>query len=245
MTSQLNKVAKIIASKYEVLNVASKESIVPVIVGIAGGVSVGKSTFANHIRSELEKDGLSSVVVSGDSFLMSNAVLESKGWSQRKGFPETYYEDDVRNFLHKVRAYDNPEPITIPIYDHVIYDIRPGNERQVVPKAAVVLFEGITALRFADQLDLGIYLDAEEEDTRQWYITRWTNYREEIRLNPSEFFKPLMHLDEAGFLKLLEDFWVNLNLPNLKQYIEPTRQAANLIVKKSASHEIEDIVVVR
>lgn len=241
MTSQLVKLTQILISRYQSLNLTiSGGQTHPLIVGIAGGVSVGKSTFANSIRDELLKLEISSTVISGDSFLMSNSVLASKGLSERKGFPETYYDEDVKQFLQNMRDFDNSQPISIPIYDHVIYDIR-SDERQEIPKVAVVLFEGITALRYSDLLDVSIYLDADEEVMKQWYITRWTNYREEIRANPSEFFKSLIHLDEKGFHDLLEHYWVNVNLPNLKQYIEPTKQVANIIVRKANTHEIEDI----
>ena len=60
------------------------------IVGIAGAVSAGKSTFAAAVGSALEAVGVRVQVVSTDGFLFPNATLVARGLLARKGFPESY-----------------------------------------------------------------------------------------------------------------------------------------------------------
>ena len=73
----------------------------PLIVGIGGGVAVGKSTAAAAV-SELFDPGRV-VVVATDGFLQPNAVLEAQGILHRKGFPESYDVAAVEAFLDAVR----------------------------------------------------------------------------------------------------------------------------------------------
>lgn len=215
----------------------------PLIVGIAGAVSAGKSTLSSNLKQELENMGHSTTVIGSDSFLMSNAELKSKGLSQRKGFPETYNEDEVKRFIQLLREIQNEsDPITIPVYDHLTYDIKETERLEVDKSSKVVLFEGINALRFADLLDLKIYVDAKEEDLRNWFYHRWITLREKSKTEPSEFLKSFDHLDDEGFQNMLTYVWENINLPNIEQHIEPTKDAANIIVKKAADHSIEEII---
>ena len=67
----------------------------PYVVGIAGSVAVGKSTFARILRALLSRWPESPRVdlVTTDGFLLSNHELEAGDLMQRKGFPDSY---DVR-----------------------------------------------------------------------------------------------------------------------------------------------------
>ena len=62
---------------------------VPFIIGIAGGVAVGKSTTARVLQALLrEGDGHPVVdLLTTDGFLYPNAALEARGLMARKGFP--------------------------------------------------------------------------------------------------------------------------------------------------------------
>ncbi len=118
----------------------------PFIIAVAGSVAVGKSTTARllqtlvtqwpqHPRTEL---------VTTDNFLYPNAVLEQRGLSDRKGFPESYDRRALLRFVQQVRA-GVPE-VTAPVYSHVAYDILPG-QRQSVQRPDVLILEGINVLQ--------------------------------------------------------------------------------------------------
>ncbi|HEY1213553.1 MAG TPA: hypothetical protein VGE93_07955, partial [Bryobacteraceae bacterium] len=64
---------------------------VPYIIGIAGSVAVGKSTFSRVLRASLARwpDHPSVDLVTTDGFLYPNRILEQRGLMKRKGFPES------------------------------------------------------------------------------------------------------------------------------------------------------------
>ena len=50
---------------------------------------------------------------------------------------------------------------------------------------------------------------------------------------------------EEEVLAFAHQVWESINLLNLKDYIEPTRNRAELILHKSANHEIDEIYLKR
>jgi type I pantothenate kinase len=64
----------------------------PYIVGVAGSVAVGKSTFARLLRTLLARHSNAWRVelVATDGFLFPTMILEARGLMGRKGFPESY-----------------------------------------------------------------------------------------------------------------------------------------------------------
>src|SRR3954452_24396201 len=113
----------------------------PLIVGIAGGVAVGKSTAAAAV-SELFPPGRVEVVAT-DGFLHPNAWLDAHGLVHRKGFPESYDRDGVEAFLDAVRRGE-PQ-LDVPVYDHVTYDVLAARRRISAP--SVLVLEGVNALQ--------------------------------------------------------------------------------------------------
>jgi type I pantothenate kinase len=249
----------------------------PVIVGVAGGVSVGKSTVCKKIEDILKDQGYKTTIVGCDSFLMSNAMLQERDLMNRKGFPESFLDEEIQLFLTSVKSLDlsntptkteeienspkslsvsgvevifhdalvrqgSVKSIRIPIYDHTTYDIKPDEKREICPHDLdIILFEGINVLNYEKDLDLKIYIDATEEDMKQWYLKRWYGLKAEIKANPSEFFKPFLTMNEEAFQQLLDDCWININIPNLHHFILPTKEKADIVVKKGANHLIEEI----
>ena len=96
---------------------------VPYVIGVAGSVAVGKSTFARVLQTLLSRwpDHPKVDLVTTDGFLHPNVVLEQRGIMNRKGFPESY---DTRSLLHFLRDVKSGDPeVRAPIYSHVVYDI--------------------------------------------------------------------------------------------------------------------------
>ena len=101
---------------------------VPYVIGVAGSVAVGKSTFARILQALLARwpDHPQVDLVTTDGFLHPNAVLAERGLMDRKGFPESYDTRRLLAFLRDLKS--GAEEVRAPVYSHVVYDIVPGEE---------------------------------------------------------------------------------------------------------------------
>jgi len=210
------------------------------LVGLAGGVAVGKSTAAIALRAVLDQhQRLGCTIVSSDGFLLPNESLLEQGIFHRKGFPESYDRDAIDRFLIALRAREFP--LTVPLYDHLIHDVL--ETTTTVDTTDVLLFEGVNALGFSSSFDLSIYIDAAESSMRRWYLDRVLELRRRSVDEPSAFFAGFASLSEDQFAERAESIWEAVNLPNLREHIEPTRDTADVIVMKAPDHSIESVTI--
>lgn len=209
----------------------------PVLVGLTGGVAVGKSTTAEAIAVALaELHGHEVTVVSSDGFLHPNAELERRGLTLRKGFPESFDEAALMAFLDSLAA---GRVALAPVHDHHTYDIR--DEPTEVRPGDVVIIEGVNVLRFHQHLTVTIYLHADEADMKRWFVERATALRERARTEYSPFFDPWTSAPDELFAAMLDDAWALVNLPNLVEAIEPTRSFADVVITKAGDHTIDSV----
>ncbi len=161
------------------------EAKVPYIIGVAGSVAVGKSTTARVLQALLARwPNVPKVdLVTTDSFLLPNAVLQREGLMERKGFPESYNTGKLLHFLADIKA--GKRGVRAPLYSHLVYDVVPGEET-VVDRPDILIVEGLNVLQPArlprdgaaipfvsDYFDFSIYLDADEDDLHRWYLHRF------------------------------------------------------------------------
>ena len=214
------------------------------VVGIAGGVAVGKTTSARRLQSLLGgRVGAGRVErVSTDAFLFSNSELERRRLALRKGFPESYDLASLQQFLAAVRA--GASDASAPVYDHRVYDVVAG-ERHAVGHPDVLLLEGCNVLQAGIAVDLGIYLDAATSDIRCWFVARFIHLARQAAGDTGSFFAPWSEYGDDQLTTLAESVWDHINEVNLTQHILPTRERADVIVRKDAGHRIVDIVEVR
>jgi len=226
---------------------------VPFIIGVAGSVAVGKSTTARILHALLQRWPASPKVdlVTTDGFLYPNAVLEEKGLMERKGFPESYDRAAFVRFLADVKS-GRPR-VFAPTYSHLVYDVVPG-EGVMIENPDILIVEGLNILQpgelprtgrpivFAsDFIDFSIYIDADEEHLRTWYVERFLRLRDTAFQDPTSFFHRFSRLSEAEARKLAAQIWEAINLPNLRENILPTRGRADLILTKGADHAIHEV----
>ncbi len=208
-----------------------------VVVGVTGGVAVGKSTFSNAVATLLSEDtGLDVAVIASDGFLYPNSVLAEQGLSDGKGFPDSYDVAAIAAFLAEVRA---GKPSSVPVYDHHTYDII--DEVVEVGRVDVLIFEGVNALQFHDAFDVSIYLHADEPIMREWFIQRTIKFRDAARIEYSPFFDPWINVPDELFLEMANGAWDLVNLPNLVDNIEPNRPLAHAVIEWEADHSIRSI----
>ena len=225
---------------------------VPYVIGVAGSVAVGKSTFARILQALLAQwpDHPKVDLITTDGFLYPNSVLEDRGIMDRKGFPESY---DTRSLLRVLRNIKSGHDIVeAPVYSHVVYDIVP-DKRVVIQNPDIVIFEGLNMLQtgpqatefVSDYFDFSIYIDADEDDIEQWYIDRFLALRESVFQDPDSFFKFYANLNDEEAIETARGIWKNINGRNLRENIAPTRDRASLILRKTVGHRIDEVLLRR
>ena len=221
---------------------------VPYVIGIAGSVAVGKSTFARILQALLARwpEHPRVDLITTDGFLFPNAVLEDRGIMNRKGFPESYDTKTLLTFLRDLKS-GSPD-VKAPVYSHVVYDIVDG-EAVSVQQPDILIIEGLNVLQVgseanefvSDYFDFSIYIDAEEPDIEQWYIERFQKLRETVFRDPDSFFQNFAHLTDEEGINIARGIWREINGKNLVDNIEPTKSRASLIVAKGADHRVTNV----
>ena len=230
----------------------SEQKKYPFIIGVAGSVASGKSTFSRILELLLKKSlkGFNIKLLTTDGFLYPNSVLEENNLMEKKGFPESYDIDSFYKFLSSVKA--GVSKTYAPIYSHNLYDIIPDEKLEIIDPD-VVIIEGINVLQSAkskdkktilevqDFLNFSIYLDADERNLRQWYIDRFLSLRLAALNNKEDFFNRFSSIDIDQAKEIANSIWEKINLINLNENILPTKYKANLILKKNINHKTNEI----
>jgi type I pantothenate kinase len=232
----------------------TEDAKMPYIIGIGGSVAVGKSTTARVLQALLARwPNVPKVdLVTTDGFLYPNAILERETLMDRKGFPESYDLPALLRFLTDVKA--GRRPTRAPIYSHLVYDVMP-NHWVEIDRPDILIVEGLNVLQagrlpskdgevipfVSDFFDFSVYLDADEEVLRTWYVNRFLTLRGTAFSDPKSYFHRYSKLTDAEAVATATDIWMRINLVNLHENILPTRRRADLILKKSESHGVGEV----
>lgn len=229
----------------------TKAKRIPFILGIAGSVAVGKSTTARLLQTLMSRwqDSPRVALVATDGFLYPNSVLEKRGLMSRKGFPESY---DVRRLLHFLEDLKSGRSVvTCPVYSHLSYDIVP-EEWTVVRDPDIVIVEGLNVLQtgapgreprafVSDYFDFSIYVDAQEDHIRRWYVERFFALRSTAFRDERSYFRRFAELSDNEAEKTAVGIWEAINAKNLRENIAPTRYRATLVLEKGPQHAVQSV----
>ncbi len=236
---------------------AEADGKVPYIIGVAGSVAVGKSTTSRVLKALLARWPNTPKVdlITTDGFLLPNAELIAQGLLGRKGFPESYNTVALLRFLADIKTGKRNVPA--PVYSHLVYDVVAGQEI-VIDRPDILIVEGLNVLQPAwlprdgkaipfvsDFFDFSIYLDASEEDLRQWYLNRFLRLRKTAFTDPRSYFHRYAEISDEEATQIAEDLWERINLANLRENVLPTRPRASLILRKDPTHQIEEVALRR
>jgi len=235
----------------------TEDAKMPFIIGVAGSVAAGKSTTARVLQALLARwPNVPKVdLVTTDGFLYPNAVLEREGLMEKKGFPESYDVPALLHFLSDIKA--GRRRVHAPIYSHLVYDVVP-NVWIEVDRPDILIIEGVNVLQtgrlpkdgkavpfVSDFFDFSVYLDADEAVLLDWYVRRFLAMRGTSFADPKSYFHRYAGLSDDEATATASSIWNRINLVNLRENILPTRPRADLILKKSESHRVEQVALRR
>lgn len=141
-----------------------------------------------------------------------------------QGFPESYDRAALLKFVMDVKS--GVEAVTAPTYSHLVYDIVP-DEVKTVTSPDILIVEGLNVLQPArrrpdgplalvsDFFDFSIYVDADEDVLRDWYLTRFMRLRETAFRDPRSYFRRFTDLTEDEAVATASQIWDTINGPNL------------------------------
>jgi len=249
-----------VAATQELFNATRKfahisDRKVPYIIGMAGSVAVGKSTMGRILKTLLARwpNHPKVALLPTDGFLLPNAQLEREGLMERKGFPESYNQPELLSFLSDIKA--GKPYVSAPVYSHMSYDIIEG-KTVTIDQPDILIVEGLNVLQtgrpprdgkaipyVSDFFDFSIYIDADEEVLRTWYVDRFFSLRDGAFQNKKSYFHRYAGLNDVETRLTANRIWENINLLNLRENILPTRQRADLIVRKEADHQVSSVAL--
>jgi len=170
---------------------------------------------------------------------------------EKKGFPESYDLPELLRFLSGIKA--GKTPMRAPVYSHIVYDIVP-NEWVEIDRPDILIVEGLNVLQtgrlpkdgkgvpfVSDFFDFSVYLDADEDTLRRWYVERFLALRLTAFRDPMSYFHRYSKLSDEEAVDTATGIWERINLVNLHDNILPTRPRADLILKKAESHIVDEV----
>ena len=123
---------------------------------------------------------------------------------------------------------------------------------QLVRAPDVLVLEGVNVLQrgsgrvyVSDFVDFALYLDAEEDDVRRWYLSRFLTLRNGAFQNPESYFHRYAQLSDEEAVEVASGIWERTNRPNLLNNIQPTRPRADVILEKGADHFVSRVLLRR
>jgi type I pantothenate kinase len=145
--------------------------------------------------------------------------------------------------------------VEAPVYSHLVYDVLP-DQRLGIERPDIVIVEGLNVLQPAklpkdgeaipfvsDFFDFSIYIDAADELIESWYVERFLRLRQTAFRDPASYFHRYAALSEEEAVATGLSIWRAINLVNLRENILPTRQRADLILRKGANHAVETVAL--
>ena len=97
----------------------------------------------------------------------------------------------------------------------------------------------------SDFLDFSIFVDADIDAIRDWYVERVLYFANTLFKDPDNYFyflSQMKHDEQAEFAKHI---WRDINEVNLLENILPFRERANLILHKGKDHAVDRVMLRR
>jgi uridine kinase len=200
-----------------------ENSFTPFVIGVAGGSGSGKSTVSQQVLSSFGAD-MVSIVMQDDYYCDQTHLTPEIRRQQNYDHPQAF---DWPLLIQHVQALRHGQAIEMPEYDFTI-DNRSDRTIHVKP-APVIVIEGLFALYNADlrrMMSLKIFVDT-ASDVR--FIRR-------MQRDTTE---------RGRSLESIVNQYLETVRPMHKQFIEPTKRYADVILPHGANGPAVDIITTK
>jgi uridine kinase len=201
----------------------NQTSFTPFVIGVAGGSGSGKSTVSQQVLSSFGAD-MVSIVMQDDYYCDQTHLTPEIRRQQNYDHPQAF---DWPLLIQHVQALRHGQAIEMPEYDFTI-DNRSDRTIHVKP-APVIVIEGLFALYNADlrrMMSLKIFVDT-ASDVR--FIRR-------MQRDTTE---------RGRSLESIVNQYLETVRPMHKQFIEPTKRYADVILPHGANGPAVDIITTK
>ncbi len=195
----------------------------PFVIGVAGGSGSGKSTVTRQVLSSIGPE-MAAVVMQDDYYLDQTDIAPEARHKTNYDHPDAF---DWPLMMQHVQALRRGEAIEMPVYDFALHN-RSSKSITVKP-APVIVIEGLFALYDAElrkMMSLKIFVDT-APDVR--FIRR-------LQRDISE---------RGRSTQSVIDQYLETVRPMHKQFIEPTKREADVILPHGANGPAVDIITTK
>ncbi|USS87576.1 uridine kinase [Fructilactobacillus hinvesii] len=188
----------------------------PVIIGVTGGSSSGKTTVSRAILQRLLGHSIS--IIQQDSYYKDQAEMSM---AERKkvnyDHPDAFDNDLLVNQLKQLLHY---ETIEKPVYDYTQFTRSEKTERQ--DPTDVIILEGILTLndpRLRDLMDIKVFVDTDDDIRLIRRIQRDTEER-------------------GRSLDSIIQQYLGTVRPMYQQFVEPSKRYADIIIPRGGKNNV-------
>lgn len=188
----------------------------PVVIGITGGSGSGKTSIANKLMEHFK--GKSITLIHQDAYYndQSNMTMDER-IKTNYDHPSAFDNNLMVRQLQQLLKY---QAIEMPVYDYKMHTR--ASETVLINPAEVILVEGLMVLEnehLRNLMDVKIFVDTDAD----------------IRI----IRRIIRDMNERGrTLESVTDQYINAVRPMHNQFIEPTKEFADIIVPEGAKNRI-------
>ena len=186
------------------------------VIGIAGGSGSGKTTVVNSITSKLKEKV---VVIPQDSYYKDSSHLPMEERQQINfDHPDAI---DFTLLCDQLKSLKEGKTIEQPVYSYITCS-RSKTETVTVSPADVIIIEGIlifTCKELRDQMDIKIFVDADDDDRLMRVMAR------DI-------------LERGKIVETVIERYTKTVKPMYLQFIEPSKRYADIIIPQGGHNKV-------
>lgn len=197
----------------------------PIIIGIAGGTSSGKTTIAKKVFEETKKYGTVAMIKIDDYYKLTDHLSFEERAKINYDHPASY---DVEYIVQNLVDLKNGKDVVKPTYDFVNH-IR-SKETETIKASNVIIVEGILTLAIKEveeMCDIKLFVDT-PDDIR--FIRR---LKRDVK-------------DRGRTVESVINQYLETVRPMHKTFVEPSKEKADLIIPEGGKNVIAiDFIVTK